>query len=83
MNFAHNVAMMTINIPIIAREEPEEERDEIFGLKIYGAEPSGVKISKKDTAIIEIVTDSEQKRQNEALQQLLERINREEKITYG
>ena len=75
--------MMTINIPIIAREDPEEERDEIFGLKIYGAEPSGVKISKKDTAIIEIVTDSEQKRQNEALQQLLERINREEKITYG
>ena len=59
--------MMTISIPIIPREDPDEERDEIFGLKLYGADPAAVKISKKDTAIIEIVTDSEQKRQNEAL----------------
>ena len=51
--------MMTISIPIIAHKDPDEERDEIFGLKLYGAEPVAVKISKKDTAIIEIVTDSE------------------------
>ena len=68
LTFGHNVAMMTISIPIIAREDPDEERDEIFGLKLYGAEPSAVKISKKDTAVIEIVTDADQKRQNEALQ---------------
>lgn len=42
-----------------------------------------MKISKKDTAIIEIVTDSEKKKQAEALQQLLERINREENISWG
>ena len=59
--------MKTITIPIIEHENKEEERDEIFGLKIYDAEPVAVKISKKDTAIIEIVTDSETKRQNEAL----------------
>ena len=50
---------MTISIPIIAREDAEEERDEIFGLKLYAADPVAVKISKKDTAVIEIVTDGE------------------------
>jgi len=32
----------------MSREDPEEERDEMFGLKLYDAEPSAVKISKKD-----------------------------------
>jgi len=48
---------MTISIPIIQREDPSEERNEIFGLKLFEAQPVAVKISKKDTAIIEIVTD--------------------------
>ena len=38
------------------------ERDEIFGVKLFDAEPSAVKISKKDTVICEIVTDVDQKR---------------------
>jgi len=50
---------------------------------LYDAEPSAVKISKKDTCIIEIVTDAEAKKQAEALQQLLERINKEENVTWG
>ena len=60
-----------------------EDRNEMFGLKLYEAEPAIVKISKKDTQIIEIVTDSEKKLQNEALNQLLEKINREENISWG
>lgn len=52
-------------------------------MKLYDAEPIAVKVSKKDTAIVEIVTDVDHKRQAEALQQLLERINREENITWG
>jgi solute carrier family 8 (sodium/calcium exchanger) len=35
---------------------------------LYDAEPSAVKISKKDTCIVEIVTDAEAKKQAEALQ---------------
>ena len=42
-----------------------------------------MKISKKDTVVIQIVTDAEKKKQAEALNQLLERIEREEKITWG
>jgi len=49
---------MTITIPIIKKGE-DDPRDEIFGLRLYDAEPSAVKISKKDTALIEIVTDIE------------------------
>ena len=69
---------MQIRIPIIARDDPEEERDEIFGVKIYDAEPSAVKISKKDTAVVQIVIDAQKKKQAEALQQLMKRIQNEE-----
>ena len=62
-------------IPIIQREnENGEPRDEIFGVQIFEAHPAAVKISKKDTCIVEIVTDAETKKQAEALQQLLDRI---------
>ncbi len=58
-------------------------RDEIFGVQIFDAQPAAVKISKKDTCVIEIVTDAEAKMQAEALQQLLQRINQEEEVTWG
>ena len=74
-----------IKIPILARSDlPEDvKRDEIFGVKIFNPQPSVVKISKKDQIIVEIVTDAETKKQAEALQQLLDRINREENISWG
>jgi solute carrier family 8 (sodium/calcium exchanger) len=83
LEFGHTESKKTISIKILAHEDPDEERDEIFGVKLYEAEPEVVKISKKDTCIVEIVTDSERKKQAEALTQLLERINREENITWG
>jgi len=65
-----------IVVPILAKEiEGDEPRDEIFGVQLFNANPAAVKISKKDTCFVEIVADAETKRQNEALQQLLERIN--------
>ena len=56
-------------VPILARDDlPEDaKRDEVFGVKIYDAQPSVVKISKKDRIIVEIVTDAETKKQAEAL----------------
>lgn len=83
LEFGHTESKKTITVKILAHENPDDERDEIFGVKLYDAEPGVVKISKKDTCIIEIVTDAERKKQTEALTQLLERINREENITWG
>ena len=40
-------------------EHADDERDEIFGLKLFNPEPAAVKISKKDTVMIEIVTNAE------------------------
>jgi solute carrier family 8 (sodium/calcium exchanger) len=42
-----------------------------------------VKISKRDTCVIEIVTDADAKKQAEALQQLLERINQDDEVTWA
>lgn len=60
LEFAHQESRKTVTITILEKEG--EERDEIFGLKLYDAEPAIVKISKKDTAIIEIVTDAAKKK---------------------
>ena len=74
-------------VKIIQIEQPEGEkdvkRDEVFGVKIFNPKPDIVKISKKNSILVEIVTDAETKKQAEALQQLLDRINREENITWG
>lgn len=84
LEFEHNEVEKEIIVPIIVRKEGEEnqERDEIFGVKLYDPQPSIVKISKKDTVIVEIVTDAQKKKQADSLQQLLDRINREERITW-
>jgi hypothetical protein len=50
LTFKHQECKKEIVIPILAHEDaPEnEERDEIFGVKLYDAHPVAVKISKKD-----------------------------------
>ena len=67
--FNHNELRKEIVIPILKHEGVDEgaERDEIFGVKLYEPEPAAVKISKKNTLMIEIVTDSEKKKQSEAI----------------
>ena len=57
-------------------------RDEIFGVQLYDAEPAAVKISKKDTCIVEIVNDAQAKKQQDALEQLLNRINANANISW-
>lgn len=56
--FAHNETQKEIVIKILFRELAEgEERDEIFGLKLYDP-TNGVKISKRDVCHIELVQDA-------------------------
>jgi len=59
LEFSHQESKQTISIKILEHEDPSEERNEIFGVKIFDSDPVAVKISKKDTAVIEIVTDVE------------------------
>ena len=64
LKFPPNEVMRTIDIKIIDKELAEgEERDEIFGLKLYNASPAGVKISKRDVCRIELVKDAKAARQ--------------------
>jgi hypothetical protein len=63
--------MITVRI---LQKETDEPREEIFGVKIFDASPQGVKVSKKDTCFVEIVSDQEGKKKAEALEQLLEMV---------
>ena len=85
LNFAHQESSKQIVIPILPHPDaPEDEvRDEIFGVKLYDPQPAAVKVSRKDVCVIEICKDAVQKAQDEALTQLLEKIQREEDITWG
>ena len=63
MEFGHGEVEKEIKIPILEHQtEEEEERDEIFGIKIFDPQPEIVKISSKNVQIIEIVTDAEKKK---------------------
>ena len=70
LHFKHREVEQEIVVPILERPDLEDDakRDEVFGVKIFNAQPSVVKISKKDRIIVEIVTDAETKKQAEALQ---------------
>lgn len=67
LEFQHQETQKVITVQILQHENPDDERNELFGVKLYDADPVAVKISKKDTCVVEIVTDSEKKKQAEAL----------------
>jgi len=63
LQFEHHETKKEILVEILPKaNEGDEHRDEIFGVQIFDAEPAAVKISKKDTCIVEIVTDVESKK---------------------
>lgn len=61
LEFLHMESKKEIVIPVITRDN-DEERDEMFGVKLYDPWPAAVKVSKKDTLVVEIVTDIERKK---------------------
>lgn len=68
-----------IKIRILQKEgEDGEERDEQFGIQLSNISPAGAKLSKNSYKVINIVTDVEGKKKEEALAQLLARIEDEE-----
>lgn len=64
LHFKHLEVQHAIVVPILERDDlPEDaKRDEVFGVRLFDAEPVVVKISKKDRILVEIVTDAETKK---------------------
>lgn len=81
LEFKHGETMKEIVIPIKAREDLEV-RDESFLVQLSNVTPAGAKLSKKSYMVVNIVTDAKAKKQQEALAQLLKKIEEEEEITW-
>jgi len=81
VTFAQNEMSKVIEIPILPREDIDE-RDESFGIQLSNITPEGAKLSKNSYKVINIVTDIEGKKKEEALAQLLARIEDEEERTW-
>jgi hypothetical protein len=55
-------------IKVTIKAKPDAEmRDDSFGIQLSGITPDGAKLSKKSFMIINIVTDVEEKKKQEAL----------------
>jgi len=54
----------------------------LFGVQLFAAEPRAVKI-KKEMCIIELVPDAKSKKEADAMQALMDKIDNEEKLTWG
>ena len=82
LDFIHGEIEKEIEVVILEREDVEK-RDEMFGVKIFNPLPEGVKISKKDTCFVEIVTDEEGKKRAEAIEQILNMVKNEEERSWA
>ena len=64
-----------IKVTILGRgPDNDEPRDDSFGIQLSDITPDGAKLSKKSFMIINIITDVESKKKQEALQQLLDKM---------
>ena len=79
--FEQGETSKTISVKILQRDV--EVRDESFGMQLSDITPAGAKLSKKSFMIVNIVTDVEGKKKQEALAQLLQKIEDEEEQTWA
>ena len=63
-------------------EEEDENSEHAFGFELMNPWPAGAKLSKKCFQLINIVTDKEAKKKNEAMQKLLAKLEAEEEQTW-
>lgn len=66
LKFAHGETQKIIEIEILARPD-QEQRDESFGIQLSDITPAGAKLSKKSFQLVNIITDVDGKRKQEAL----------------
>lgn len=64
------------------REDPYEERDELFEVQIYDVKPEEVRISKRDKQLVQIITDHETASKEALFRELINRVHMQEKMTW-
>ena len=66
VTFKHQEMSQTIEIEIL-QKDGGEDRDESFGIQLHHIKPEGAKLSKNSYKVINIITDIEGKKKEEAL----------------
>jgi solute carrier family 8 (sodium/calcium exchanger) len=61
----------------------DDYSDNAFGFQLSNVTPGGAKLSKKSFQIVNIVTDLESKKKQDALAQLIKKLDGEEETTWG
>lgn len=79
--FEHGMSTATIQV-VIKGKEADVQRDESFRIQLENITPAGAKLSKKSAIIVNITTDVEGKKKQEALAQLMQRAADEEEISF-
>lgn len=81
--FEHLETVKSVNVPIIPRElEEGEQRNELFGFQLKNVTPEGAKLSKKKLILVNIVTNLDSKKKQEAMRQLMKQIEDDEEVSW-
>lgn len=75
-------ASFTVKIQPPGPDDEKPANNLLFGVELSDPYPRVVKI-KRDTLIVELVTDTKAKKQADALQDLMDKIDSEEKLSWG
>ena len=78
---AHSVSQTEIVVTIPARPDNEDFEVKLFGVQLFAAAPRAVKILKQ-MCIVELVPDAKSKKEADAMQSLMDRIDSEDKLTW-
>ena len=73
MIFGNQETEQSVKIKLIPQPENEQDEysDNAFGFELSNVQPMGAKLSKKSFQMINIVTDLDQKKQQDAVAQLI------------
>ena len=71
-----------ILIPILPRNDPLEERDELFAVQLYEVKPSEARLSKRDTQLVQIITDYETADKEILFREMIKRVQLQERMTW-
>lgn len=82
MTFEAGETEAVIQIKIVPHEEGDM-RDESFGIQLSNITPAGAKLSKKNFQIVNIITDIERKKREDAYAQALKKLDDDEEISWG
>lgn len=81
--FEHGETEKEVKVDIIEVEDEDPDRDDVFQIRLFDAEPEGAKITKKNKCAIHIVGDNELDHKVEDIEKILELMQKSNEVSWA